>query len=144
METIVVHKWNRTKKLNHLKNTFLLSNLYFKYEHVFLHKVIQRRYDGSVDFNRSLSEYEHGFGCVSGEFWFGLYFMKYISMLGLNKLHVYLEDWDGEFANVQYERVSVGTREDGYLANIGKYVGVQGNYRGHYVKKRDGYIFGLK
>ena len=34
--------------------------------------VIMRRFNGSVNFNRSLEEYEFGFGDITGEFWYGL------------------------------------------------------------------------
>ncbi|XP_052813492.1 ficolin-1-A-like [Mya arenaria] len=34
--------------------------------------VFQRRWDGSVAFNRSFVEYERGFGSLDGEFWTGL------------------------------------------------------------------------
>lgn len=35
--------------------------------------VIQRRLDGSVDFYRDWDDYRDGFGCVSGEYWMGVY-----------------------------------------------------------------------
>jgi hypothetical protein len=53
-------------------------------------KVLQNRFDGSMDFYRNLSEYEHGFGNLSGEHMLGekglfilmltrgkFYFLKY-------------------------------------------------------------------
>ncbi|CAG2210398.1 unnamed protein product [Mytilus edulis] len=33
--------------------------------------IIQKRYDGSVNFQRSWTEYENGFGKVKGEYWLG-------------------------------------------------------------------------
>ena len=33
--------------------------------------MVQRRYDGSVNFNRSWADYKVGFGSLDGEFWLG-------------------------------------------------------------------------
>ena len=37
----------------------------------FLTKVIMRRMDGSVDFNRGWEDYKYGFGQITGEYWAG-------------------------------------------------------------------------
>ena len=44
--------------------------------------VIQRRKDGTVDFNRDWVDYEDGFGSLSGEFWFGLHGIRTMTSWG--------------------------------------------------------------
>ena len=41
--------------------------------------MVQRRQDGSVNFNRTWVEYEDGFGDLTGEFWYGLKALHYLT-----------------------------------------------------------------
>ena len=50
--------------------------------------VVQRRKDGSVDFNRPWLEYEEGFGNLDGEFWYGLRLLHYLTSQGQWQLRV--------------------------------------------------------
>uniref|UniRef100_A0A8B9LJC7 Fibrinogen C-terminal domain-containing protein n=1 Tax=Astyanax mexicanus TaxID=7994 RepID=A0A8B9LJC7_ASTMX len=58
--------------------------------------VIQRRQDGSVDFNQPWQSYEDGFGDFRSEFWLGLRKIFSISQHGGSLLHVQMEDWKQE------------------------------------------------
>ena len=53
--------------------------------------VIQKRMDGSVNFNRSWCDYKRGFGNLSGEFWLGLDKINGLTWRTKNKLRVDLE-----------------------------------------------------
>ncbi|XP_063311728.1 angiopoietin-related protein 4 [Pelobates fuscus] len=56
--------------------------------------VIQRRKDGSVDFDQLWETYKNGFGTLNGEFWLGLEKIYQISEQGQYLLHIELEDWE--------------------------------------------------
>lgn len=86
--------------------------------------VIQRRKDGSVDFNRFWWEYEVGFGTLTGEFW-----------LGLKALHclTYQGSWEMKFeflfpnksmSYLHYNVFKVGPAVKGYPLTIGGYTGI--------------------
>ena len=69
--------------------------------------VIQRRISGTVPFNRTLEEYENGFGDASSEFWYGL---KNILCLTKNKaveLRIDLEYPNGTTGYVHYKKFSI-------------------------------------
>ncbi|XP_073451104.1 angiopoietin-related protein 4 [Aquarana catesbeiana] len=63
---------------------------------------VQRRIDGSVDFDQLWESYKNGFGNLSGEFWLGLAKMHQIAEQGLYIMHIELQDWEG---SIQYMEV---------------------------------------
>ncbi|XP_008582159.1 PREDICTED: angiopoietin-related protein 4 [Galeopterus variegatus] len=64
--------------------------------------VIQRRQDGSVDFNRPWEAYKTGFGDPQGEFWLGLEKVHRITGDRGSRLAVHLQDWDGNAESLQF------------------------------------------
>ena len=67
--------------------------------------VIQRRQDGSVDFYRNWTDYQVGFGNLSGEFWLGNDNLRTLTESNdiTWKLHICLEDWDNNKMCAVYE-----------------------------------------
>ena len=79
--------------------------------------VFQRRMDGSVDFYRNWTDYERGFGNLTGEHWLGL---KNISRLTSTsqELRVDLGDFDGSKRYAHYDSFSVAGANDNYRLNV--------------------------
>ncbi|XP_051828435.1 angiopoietin-related protein 4 isoform X2 [Antechinus flavipes] len=63
--------------------------------------VIQRRLNGSVDFNQPWEAYKSGFGDPNGEFWLGLEKVHHITGDRGSRLAVQLLDWEGNAQSVQ-------------------------------------------
>lgn len=64
--------------------------------------VIQRRQDGSVDFDQLWQAYQSGFGNLNGEFWLGLEKMHSLSKDGNYILKVQLSDWRDDLETIKY------------------------------------------
>ncbi|XP_051232587.1 angiopoietin-related protein 4 [Dicentrarchus labrax] len=58
--------------------------------------VIQKRLDGSQNFNQLWESYKRGFGSLNGEFWLGLENIHSLSKQGQYVLQVELSDWAEE------------------------------------------------
>ncbi|XP_034386486.1 angiopoietin-related protein 4-like [Cyclopterus lumpus] len=58
--------------------------------------VIQKRQDGSKNFNQLWESYKKGFGNLNGEFWLGLEKIHSLAKQGQYVLQVELSDWVGE------------------------------------------------
>ncbi|NXH81087.1 FCN2 protein, partial [Edolisoma coerulescens] len=65
--------------------------------------VIQRRQDGSVDFNRTWNEYKEGFGDLNGEFWLGNDNIHRMTSQGDYSLRIDLEDWNNKHKHAFYQ-----------------------------------------
>ncbi|KAA0719188.1 Angiopoietin-related protein 4 [Triplophysa tibetana] len=64
--------------------------------------VIQRRQDGSVDFDQLWQAYETGFGNLNGEFWLGLEKIHSMSKAGNYILKVQFTDWRDDIQSITY------------------------------------------
>nr|XP_020471878.1 angiopoietin-related protein 4 [Monopterus albus] len=63
--------------------------------------VIQRRQDGSVDFDQLWQAYEKGFGSLNGEFWLGLEKIHSIVKDGGYILNIKFSDWEDDTTSVR-------------------------------------------
>ena len=89
--------------------------------------VFQRRQDGSVDFYRYWTDYENGFGNLTGEFWLGLSKIHRLTKEGSNTLRVDLGDFEGNTAYANYSTFNVGNSSTEYILTVGGYSGTAGD-----------------
>uniref|UniRef100_A0A8C3V351 Angiopoietin like 4 n=1 Tax=Catharus ustulatus TaxID=91951 RepID=A0A8C3V351_CATUS len=79
--------------------------------------VIQRRMDGSVDFDQLWDAYKNGFGDLRGDFWLGLEKIHRLVQEGKYNLMIELEDWEGNSQVVQFV-FSLGGENTAYTLNL--------------------------
>ena len=84
--------------------------------------VIQKRFDGSVDFQRGWNDYKRGFGSLNGEFWLGLDKMNRLTKTK-SRLRVELEDTKGNTAYAEYDFFAVASERALYKMSLGNYYG---------------------
>uniref|UniRef100_A0A8V5GRJ7 Fibrinogen C-terminal domain-containing protein n=1 Tax=Melopsittacus undulatus TaxID=13146 RepID=A0A8V5GRJ7_MELUD len=79
--------------------------------------VIQRRTDGSVDFDQLWDAYKNGFGDLRGDFWLGLEKMHRLIQEGRFNLLIELEDWEGNSQVIQFV-FSLGGESTAYTLSL--------------------------
>ena len=89
--------------------------------------VFQRRQDGSVDFYRNWTDYENGFGDLTGEFWLGLSKIHRLAKEGSNTLRLDLGDFEGNTAYANYSTFSISDGSTEYILTVGGYSGTAGD-----------------
>ena len=88
--------------------------------------VVQRRQDGSVDFNRDWVEYE-GFGSLTGEFWYGLRPLHCLTNQGQWKLRIDFTFTNGTKSYLSYNNFAVGPANSQYQLSISGFTGITTN-----------------
>lgn len=88
--------------------------------------VIQKRFDGHVDFHRTWQEYKKGFGEASGEYWLGNEFVSKVTNLHSYKLRIELNDWEGNSGFSQYDLFSLESEAQNYRIVLKGYSGTAG------------------
>ena len=86
--------------------------------------VVQRRQDGSVDFNRGWVEYEKGFGSLTGEFWYGLRPLHCLTNQGQWQLRIDFTFTNGTKSYLSYKNFSVGPASSQYQLSISGFTGI--------------------
>ncbi|MEQ2229224.1 hypothetical protein ILYODFUR_016718 [Ilyodon furcidens] len=76
--------------------------------------VLQKRFEGRVDFHRTWQEYKKGFGEPSGEYWLGNEFVSRLTSQQTYKLRIQLSDWEGNSAFSQYDQFSLDGEAQNY------------------------------
>ncbi|XP_068170352.1 uncharacterized protein [Antennarius striatus] len=90
--------------------------------------LLQRRQDGSVNFNRTWSDYRSGFGKLDGgEFWLGNNMIHLLTRDRDVVLHVELEDFEGVKAYARYKLFKVASERLRYRLTVGEYSGTAGD-----------------
>jgi len=89
--------------------------------------VVQRRQDGSVDFNRTWEEYEDGFGKLTSEFWYGLRALHCLTRSGSWEMRIDVRLDNGHTVVHSYKQFMVASAEEKYKLTIGQYKGIATN-----------------
>ncbi|XP_030377812.1 fibroleukin isoform X2 [Scaptodrosophila lebanonensis] len=77
--------------------------------------VIQRRFDGSVNFDRIWEDYRFGFGNLNGEFFFGLEKLHQITKWKPHELYIQLKDYNNRTLYVRFEQFEIENEESDYM-----------------------------
>lgn len=81
--------------------------------------VFQRRFDGSVDFNRIWDEYKWGFGERYREHWLGLEYISRLTHANVMDMRVDLESFSRNQAFCVFNHFQVGDEENKYRSDYG-------------------------
>ena len=103
--------------------------------------LVQRRQDGSVDFNRTWVEHDDGFGKLTGEFWYGLRALHCLTGQGGWEMRMDIKLANGTNILLQYEQFKVASAKDKYKLTVGGFQGtttdIMAYHNGMYFTTKD-------
>ena len=85
--------------------------------------MLQRRFDGSVEFNQNWTTCENTFGNLTGEHWLGLINMHRLTASAPQELRVDLEDFQMSTRYARYTTFTVGSATTDYRLLVSGYSG---------------------
>ena len=86
--------------------------------------MFQKRLNGSVDFYLNWSDYKHGFGDLTSEFWLGNDKIHRLTSDDNNTMRVDMTGFEGNTAYAEYEMFGVMGESDKYKLILGNYLGM--------------------
>ena len=87
--------------------------------------VVQRNRAGStVNFNRNLSDYEEGFGDLTGDFWYGLQELQCLTQRGSWEMRIDYQHSNGTISYLHYTSFRVDTSARIYRILISSFTGI--------------------
>ena len=86
--------------------------------------VVQRKQDGSVDFNRGWVDYEDGFGSLTGEFWYGLRSLHCLTNQGHWEMRIDITLTNGTKTYLSYSSFKIGPASSNYKLSISGFQGI--------------------
>eukprot|EP00058_Branchiostoma_floridae_P013859 XP_002599347.1 hypothetical protein BRAFLDRAFT_199923 [Branchiostoma floridae] len=89
--------------------------------------VIQKRFNGSVDFARDWQTYKEGFGSRSGEFWLGNDKIYQLTNAKSYLLRIDLENWASDTVYAEYDSFYIEDEAAKYRLHVGTYSGTAGD-----------------
>ncbi|XP_069842888.1 ficolin-2-like [Dendropsophus ebraccatus] len=85
--------------------------------------VFQRRWDGSVDFNRDWDSFKRGFGNQWSEFWLGNENIHILTSTGNYELRIDLKDFENKHVTATYSNFQLGGEPEKYPLRLGNFTG---------------------